>query len=136
MVEYTKPTGPGTNFTVRNALHRGWQLFNFKLLQKASGECGWLSPEPVVPRNQMDGPTPICYNRVNSKLLLTNLAHQAPVRRTLLRMGRLAQVPGQLSAARGITLASRVKELWKRETVLYPTSHPPLDFGSDRGVPI
>ena len=41
------------------------------MLQKASGEWGWLSPEPAVPRNQMGGSTPICYNRVNSKLLLT-----------------------------------------------------------------
>ena len=47
---------------------------NFKLLQKASGEWGWLSPEPAVPRNQMGGSTPICYNRVNSKLLLTQRA--------------------------------------------------------------
>ena len=35
---------------------------NFKLLQKASQEWGWLSPEPVIPRNQMGGSTPICYN--------------------------------------------------------------------------
>ena len=41
-----------------------------ELLQKASGEWGWLSPDPVIPRNQMGGSTPICYNRVNSKLLL------------------------------------------------------------------
>ena len=41
------------------------------MLQKASGEWGWLSPEPVIPRNRMGGSTPICYNRVNSKLLLT-----------------------------------------------------------------
>ena len=45
---------------------------NFKLLQKASREWGWLGPEPAVPRNQMGGSTPICYNRVNSKLLLTH----------------------------------------------------------------
>ena len=44
---------------------------SFKLLQKAAREWGWLSPEPVVPRNRMGGSTPICYNRVNSKLLLT-----------------------------------------------------------------
>ena len=44
---------------------------NFELLQKASRKCGWLSPDPVIPRNQMGGSTPACYNGVNSKLLLT-----------------------------------------------------------------
>ena len=29
-----------------------------ELLQKASGEWGWLSPDPVIPRNQMGGSTP------------------------------------------------------------------------------
>ena len=43
-------------------------------LPRSSGQRpskAWLSPEPVIPRNQMGGSTPACYNRVNSKLLLT-----------------------------------------------------------------
>ena len=51
----------------------GTRWVNFKLLQKASREWGWISPEPAVPRNQMGGSIPICYNLVNSKLLLTLL---------------------------------------------------------------
>ncbi len=33
--------------------------------------CGLAPGVPAVPRNQMGGSTPSCYNRVNSKLLLT-----------------------------------------------------------------
>ena len=55
--------------TVRDSLRR----CAYTAILETVMSRGKSGAEPAVPRNRMGGSTPICYNRVNSKLLLTVL---------------------------------------------------------------